>query len=107
MDNFIYQFKIPEKLCDKLIEYFNNNTEYKHEGTNSDKEIDKSIKDSIDVSVFPSSNNKNIQSYLLEMERGVREYFEVYSFPKINRIGLTLFTKEGFNLQLFAVGVGY
>jgi len=107
MDNFIYQFKISETLCDKLIEYFNNNTEYKHEGTNSNKEIDKSIKDSIDVSVFPSSNNKNIQSYLLEMEKGVKEYFEVYSFPKINRIGLTLFTKEGFNIQYYPIGGGY
>ena len=50
VDNFIYEFNINEDLCDRLIDYHKSNQEYKHEGFNSHKEVDKNLKDSIDVS---------------------------------------------------------
>ena len=58
VDNFIYEFNINKDLCDKLINYHKSNQEYKHEGVNSHKEIDKTLKDSIDVNVYPSRRSR-------------------------------------------------
>ena len=77
-ENFIYQFKVDDKICDELINYHNNNTEYKHEGSivNEDgvSEVDKSWKESVDVTFFSSTKNKALQKYIECLYIGVQEY---------------------------------
>ena len=66
METFIRQYNIDPKLCDKLIKYYKNNSEYKSIGEHLIAEtqtlgIDKKAKDSIDVTFFNSSQNKTIK----------------------------------------------
>ena len=107
MDNFIYEFNINKDLCDRLIDYHKSNQEYKHEGFNSHKKVDKTLKDSIDVNVYPSSNNPNIGFYFNEIGEGLFKYFKTYKFPEPSNMSLNLFTKEGFNIQYYPPGGGY
>ena len=107
MNNFIHQFNIDPKICNKLIEYHKHNIEYKFEGVNSNKVVDKDIKDSIDVSVFPSSNHPDVESYFLELKKGLDSFFKANSFPEPNNIRLSLFTQEGFNIQYYPAGGGF
>ena len=58
--DFIEEYTINSLLCDDFIKYFNNNTEYKTQGTLAGGKIDKSIKDSIDVVFYNNSNDTNV-----------------------------------------------
>tara|TARA_R110000803_G_scaffold209801_1_gene280086 strand:+ start:691 stop:1257 length:567 start_codon:yes stop_codon:yes gene_type:complete len=107
VDNFIHQFNINENICSKLIEYHKGNIEYKFQGANSNKVVDKNIKDSIDVAVYPSSNHPDVEAYFLELKKGLNSFFKVNSFPEPNNIRLSLFTQEGFNIQHYPAGGGY
>ena len=67
MDNFIYEFKVDENICDGLIKYHKENDEHKFTGCIVDAKgksvIDKSWKDSIDVQFYKPSTNPNITKY--------------------------------------------
>ena len=75
-ENFILAFQIDnDELLDGLIEYHKNSDEYKYEsGVTHDKEV----KDSTDVNIQISSNNKFIQGYTNYLAQGLREYHKRY-----------------------------
>ena len=77
-ENFIYKFYVEKNICDGLIDYHKKNTEYKCEGTTYGDVVDKSIKDSIDVQFFNSSNNPVILNYFKELSKGVTNYIHKY-----------------------------
>ena len=57
METFIRKFNIDTSICDGLIEYHNNNFEYREAGKLADYAhggpvLDKSYKDSLDVYFF-------------------------------------------------------
>jgi len=68
MSNFIYEFQIDKNICDGLIQYHKDNTEYKFIG-NTATGVDKSIKDSTDVMFFNNSNNFTIKKYFEELQK--------------------------------------
>jgi len=104
MENFIYQFNIDNNICDELINYHTNNTEYKKQGTINTGQVDKNFKDSIDVSVYPQSNDKIIKSYYTELNKGLDEYYTKY--PILNE-GFACRTREEFNIQYYPPGGGF
>ena len=63
IETFIERYKIEHKVCDDLIEYYNDNVEYKSEGTIDDQKIDKTIKDSMDVNFYNGSRDKRIMKF--------------------------------------------
>jgi len=75
--NFIETYKVPNKICDDLINYFNNNIEYKTIGK-IDKGIDKNIKDSLDVHFFNQSTNKKIINFFNILSKCVIKYITKY-----------------------------
>tara|TARA_A100001388_G_C28766098_1_gene500785 strand:+ start:1675 stop:2244 length:570 start_codon:yes stop_codon:yes gene_type:complete len=84
--NFIYEFKIDESLCDKLIDYHKNNTEFKREGCiiNGDGQIvvDTSWKESIDVQFYITSNNSVCMEYLKKLRIAVQEYQNIFELNR-------------------------
>jgi|TARA_R110002020_G_scaffold59151_1_gene161568 hypothetical protein len=81
--SFIHQFTINDlSICDKLIDYHKNNIEYKKEGMTQNAsgkiQINKDIKDSIDVTFWAKSQNKVIQDYFQEIQKGLNKYIEKY-----------------------------
>jgi len=82
-DNFIYEFNIPEYICEGLIDYHKKTDEYKKLGTTvttSGKNIiNKDIKDSVDVVFFNGSNNSIVQSYFSELSKALIHYTQKYN----------------------------
>ena len=100
-ENFIYKFYVEKNICDGLIDYHKKNTEYKCKGTTYGDVVDKSIKDSIDVQFFNSSNNPVILNYFKELSKGVTNYIHKYELDgnyKTNTSNL---------IQYYAPGGGF
>ena len=73
MENFIryYQFK-DESICDKLIEYHKDNTEYKKSNYHPEK-------NSTDVLVFNQSKNKTIINFFENLTECMKSYINEFS----------------------------
>ena len=94
-ENFIYKFYLKDLyLCDQLIDYYKNNTEYKshHNG----------IKKSTDVTLLNYSNNKTIIKYWENLNVGFFKYVKKY---KIENFNLTT-SKLGTNIQYYTPNIG-
>ena len=88
---FIHEFTINNlSICDELIKYHKENSEYKNEGMTADSagntKINKEVKDSIDVSFWPGSSHNVIQNYREELKKGLLEYHEKYQALKLSKL---------------------
>ena len=100
--NFIETYKIENiNLCDDLIKYWKKNKEYKFKGTVGNNVIDKTMKDSIDVSFFNTSKNKTIKSFFKQLSNKVQEYITKY------HIGSNVHTSPQNLIQYYDKGGGY
>jgi len=105
MENFIYTFKINKEVCDGMIDYFHNTNEYKSEGhitLYGETKIEHSIKQSVDVLFFNTSNDSRILNYFNELRKGYREYCEKYNIRNFN-----LNTHVSNQIQYYPPGGGY
>ena len=89
METFIHKYNIDETLCDELIHYHKTHDEYKIEGCFGNDEINKEVKDSIDVMYFNPSNNSTIIKYFETLSFGVKEYVKKYKLIGRYRTNLT------------------
>ena len=76
--NFIETYKVDPKICDDLIDYFHDNTEYKKDGAVLDGKINKDVKDSIDVHFYNDSNDLRIKNFFSSMKPCISEYVQKY-----------------------------
>ena len=101
-ETFIKEFNFSEddmSICDGLIEYHNNNMEYKNMG----KSIGANeMKKSTDVTVFTASQNPFVLMYKKLLFGYVKEYNASYDNPLAE---LTI--ADGFNIQHYKPGEGY
>lgn len=103
METFIYTFQIDTAVCDDLIQYHKDNTEYKSEGSfGQGGSVDKDVKDSIDVAFFNSSNNPVIKKYFNELQQGYIDYTKKYNIEH-----LRISTEEAHNIQYYPPGGGF
>jgi len=101
---FIETYKLEYKyqgLCDELINYFKNNTEYKHPGVSQANVVIKSIKDSTDVNFYNHSNNKHICSFFDALTECLSSYMNKYNVAGF------LTTSATNNIQYYKPGGGY
>ena len=64
-------------LCDDLIEYYHESSEYKQKGVVSG-ELKPDSKISTDVTIFPNSTNETIVTYLKFINQVLESYKETY-----------------------------
>ena len=84
MENFLYTFQVCDKVCDDLIQYHNDNTEYKTSGTFGDNsQIDTQVKESTDVAFYNSSSAKPVTNYFAELQKGYNEYTEKFNIQSL------------------------
>jgi hypothetical protein len=103
METFIYVWQMDESVCDPLIQYHAENTEYKYEGTSSDDgRIIKEVKESIDVSYFNNSSHPAILNYYQELQKGYNAYVERFNIKH-----LRLNTEMANNIQYYPPGGGF
>lgn len=105
IENFIYEFNIDTSICDNLIKYHQNNSEYRLEGeilSRGNVCVDKNIKDSVDVTFFNPSNNSTIKKYFSELAVGFHHYLEKYNLTNVS-----LNTEICSSIQYYPPGGGY
>lgn len=103
--DFIHGYYIDEKVCDDVIEYFNEPDPEKQIGVygNADKpDLDK--KDSTDLHVHPTNGDPRIRAYLDQLGKAVRCY--TGDFPALNNQS-PWHIDTLFNLQHYKPGGGY
>ena len=100
ISNFIEIYKIPEKICDNLINYFKKNNEYKHPGITLSG-VNKNIKDSIDVAFINSSKDKKIINFFKVLDIAIKKYANKYKLIE------NIKTSEINNIQYYKPGGGY
>ena len=98
---FLELYKIEPKVCDDLIEYFNDNVEYKSEGTIDDQKIDKTIKDSIDVNFYNGSKDKRIKKFFEVLSPCIHNYAWKY------KIAYNMKTSDANNIQYYKPKGGF
>ena len=100
ISNFIETYKVSNEICNDLINYFNDNIEYKTIGEIG-KGVDKNVKDSLDVHFFNQSTNKKINNFFKTLSKYVVKYITKY---EINGLIKTHMVN---NIQYYKPGKGY
>jgi len=103
MSNFIYQFNIDKSICNELIKYHLNSTE-KVPGRITGNKIDKNVKDSIDLCIYPDSEISFVKDYYKELEKGLLQYYDLHFILKEK---MSVQTKEPFIIQHYYPGGGF
>ena len=103
-NNFIAGWYINKTVCDNLISYFENSN-LKITGLVGNNQINKSIKDSTDLSLNIFEDNIMIKNYLLELNNVINEYKKLYIYSDIiqENWGIT----EKFNIQRYYPNQGF
>jgi hypothetical protein len=102
METFIYQFNIDKDVCDELVNHHKNNSN-KTPGKITGGVIDKNIKDSTDLFIYPDNNLSFVKNYYKQLEKGLLKYYDLHSILK----KISLFTKEFFIVQHYAPNGGF
>ena len=104
LNNFIAGWYINKTVCDNLISYFENSN-LKITGLVGNNQINKSIKDSTDLSLNIFEDNIMIKNYLLELNNVINEYKKLYIYSDIiqGNCGIT----EKFNIQRYYPNQGF
>ena len=101
LDNFIGGWYLDEDICDTIIEY-HKKSENKHEGNIGFHRVDKTIKDSIDVSLRQQDDIYGM--YVLNLQKVVDEYVKMYPSCNCQNPWTIL---EPINIQQYEPGGGY
>tara|TARA_R100001594_G_scaffold12010_2_gene26918 strand:- start:17 stop:562 length:546 start_codon:yes stop_codon:yes gene_type:complete len=77
--NFIEKYKVSSAICDNFIQYHKDNTEYKAVGKVNEGEVNKNIKDSVDVYFYNGSQTPFILEFFEELNKAATEYTNKYN----------------------------
>ena len=104
--SFIGAWFIPDlKVCDELIEYFKRSSEKEPGQIGHDREVNKAIKDSLDLHVEPPEfSHPTLRKYVINLMEVTKNYTEKYEAARaVNAWGIT----ENMNIQYYEPGAGY
>tara|TARA_R110002060_G_scaffold43197_1_gene54654 strand:- start:129 stop:695 length:567 start_codon:yes stop_codon:yes gene_type:complete len=102
-ESFIGGWFIPKKICDKLISYYNEFNLHVIHGTIGDKKVNKSVKDSMDLTIEPNNYDKEIIEYQQALQKVLNLYMKRY--PEVNRYDK--FAVSGSNIQKYSKKGGF
>ena len=105
-NSFIQGWYMPEKVCDNLVNYFNKNRDKAEPGSSlyeGNKTLDKTIKDSLDLSLGNSNVEKDVFEYRLHLQEILDLYVKEY--PEVER--LDKFNVEDVNIQWYPSKGGF
>lgn len=104
-ETFMGGWFMPEKVCDDVIEFFNNNKDKWIEGAvGVDYRIDKDVKDSFDISISSKNGDEPFKTYRDYLDKIFKGYQVKYpETKKINRWDVT----SRYNIQYYKPGGGF
>ena len=77
MTNFIHKQMIDNKLCDKLIDYFES-SKAKFKGTTGTDEYNPKYKETTEITFTPNDDYFNV--YILELNNVITEYKKIFEY---------------------------
>tara|TARA_R100001480_G_scaffold24771_1_gene35042 strand:- start:1133 stop:1687 length:555 start_codon:yes stop_codon:yes gene_type:complete len=95
MSDFIYQFNIDKSICNELIKHHIDSNK-KSPGCVTGGIVNKDLKDSIDLSIYPNNELSFVKKYYKELEKGLYQYLDIHNILKEK---ISLHTKESFIIQ--------
>ena len=102
MTDFIHTVEMLDtSLCDDLINYYHESSEYKQKGVVSGG-LRPDSKTSTDVTIFPNSTNETIVTYLKFINQVLESYKETY-----DAFMYPVCFAEGMNIQYYEPGEGF
>ena len=101
IETFIERYKVDDEVCDGLIEYFEENVEYKHQGRAFGGKVNKKVKDSTDVIFWTGSNDIRIKNFFKSLNPIIATYGNKY------RIKERMKTSLNNNIQYYKPKGGY
>ena len=102
-NSFIGYKTINEKVCNDLIEFFENDKYFIAREGKTTTEVDKEIKDSWDKTLPIYCEHPTISDYTSYLQQCINGYYEL--FPNLNSIKFRLANE--FNIQKYPRGGGY
>ena len=106
-ETFMGGWYIDDKICDRLISFFNSNKKHSCEGVIVGEKgpyVDKRVKDSSDLIISPNCDQQPILDYRNELQKVLENYIEKY--PAVNEIA-RYDIMEQINLQYYPKSGGY
>ena len=102
METFIQETMLDDiSICDQLIEYHNNNMEYKTKGSTARGQGKGKV--STDVPIYTASQNAIANMYISEIFNKVEDYLKKYGMYQMIKVTI----KEPINLQHYAPNEGF
>jgi hypothetical protein len=102
MTDFIHTMQMLDTtLCDDLVDYYHNSSEYKQKGMVSGG-LKPDSKTSTDVTIYPNSSNESVVTYMTFINQclgSYKETFDAFMYP----VGFA----EGCNIQYYEPGEGF
>jgi len=105
--SFIGGYYIDKKICDSLVEFFNNNKEKGHEGffiRGGNFKVDKKVKDSLDMCIEPTNFDLPFAKYRGALQLCLNQYVETYESIQG---GAHFNVNVPYNIQYYPPGGGY
>ena len=99
-ENFIFQFQVPEDVCDKLIDYHKNNKDDKWSTQEQGRSPNQ--KEGIDVLCYPPSKNEVLLEYRKYLGSALEKYYIKYHVSPYH-----LQLEENFMIQYYPPNGGY
>jgi hypothetical protein len=104
-NNFILGFYMPnKKICTNLINFFEK-SDKKEAGLFKFNTLDKSVKDSTDLTISPLSNQSIIKEYISNLSNILDKYKKIYTYANNPHDNWGLV--ENFNIQRYLPNQGY
>ncbi len=105
LESFIGAWYIDPKICDGLINVFNNNTDRHNTGViGGPYNVDKNNKDSVDLGLHPDYTDPAFMEYKKSLKDCTKLYEEKYpELSNFQQYGMN----EGANIQYYKPGGGY
>lgn len=107
-ESFIGGWFIDNKICDTLVEFFDNNKKRQVEGKigaeKENRRVDHSLKKSIDMYMY--GNDSLFDDYNFCLQECLKKYIEIYPEVK-EKLSPFHSSYEGYNLQKYVPGGGF
>jgi prolyl 4-hydroxylase len=103
--NFIGNYTVPEELCDRLIDFFEQNIRYHEPGVVSNSSGDHVVpKEKISTDMhFGGIDDEIVNEYHYHLQLALNEYIKEY--PEVN--GIVRFLPSVFRIQKYEKNEGY
>ena len=106
-NNFVWGDYISEEAVDLVVKFYNTQKflpYYEGEVENfGENKVDKSIKESLDLSVYGNVMEKYMESYVRELQRVLELYLEKFKYACMSEFTI----KEALCIQKYPIGGGY